>query len=37
VTLPGVRRRFRLSVGNRRTPLAPCQGAVGLGNAEPFP
>jgi hypothetical protein len=32
VTLPGVAGRFRLTVGTRRKPVAPCSGAVGVGN-----
>jgi hypothetical protein len=32
VELPGVARRFRLTVGTSRHPFAPCRGAVGVGN-----
>lgn len=32
LTLPGVARRFTLVVGNRQNPLAPCHGAIGVGN-----
>jgi Protein of unknown function (DUF4232) len=32
VALPGVARRFRLTVGTRRKPVTPCHGAVGVGN-----
>jgi hypothetical protein len=32
VQLPGVARRFRLSIGTPHQPFAPCRGAVGVGN-----
>lgn len=32
VTLPGVAHPFSVTLGSRRTPVAPCSGAIGVGN-----